>query len=442
MKHLSILFLLLCSQLLLAQNLVPNHSFERHFACPPNTAYFFEAMDWGFNGTVNYFHECGDFLTFLPGAYPSNGIDTNFMGSQTPHSGKAYGGFWNSAGSITTPNSYEFLKVPLTDTLLSGQTYHVQFFFSPANIYQTFNGLNTPIGICANSICLSLGARFSDTNNLTGTQLIAGGPYKVLDSSLINTVTSHDTTIWYEFHATYIAQGGETQLYLSNLNDYNNSLFFQDPSYAVYHPSTNLPEYTSYNYIDDVYVGIASPTGCSDSTACNYNPYSQQLDSSLCSYQLDSTLSLESCEAVLFKNILYDSSGTYLQTINGSLGCDTNYTLIVNILNADTSCSISVQNDTLTAVNPNNLSLSWSTGETTQSISLLNNGSYWLASTDSDGCSDTSWINVDWLSLKKQTHNTILRPNPASSSIYVNATGLKKVYNLMGKQFISSQKYH
>jgi hypothetical protein len=230
--------------------------------------------------------------------------------------------------------------------------------------------------------CKNVGIRFSDTSlvqsNVThGT--LGFDTLRTLEDTTI--VTSIDTVSWFSFDTIYTAQGGETYITLGNFRDISTSSFvsYSSQGYSI-----------SYVFVDNVYVSPVPPTvGCMDSTSCTFNPNADINDSTLCHY--------------VDVNITYDS-------------------------------------DTLSANTALSNSILWSTGSQSNSIIVDTNGTYWLIATNNIGCSDTAWINVNWLSIKEQTPTLSIRPNPVFDYLYINYTEETKIYNLLGKLQLTSNE--
>ena len=73
---------------------------------------------------------------------------------------------------------------------------------------------------------------------------------------------------------------------------------------------------------------------------------------------------------------------------------------------------------------------SWSTGETTQSITPPGNGTYWVLVTDANGCtSDTAYYNVTFFPsniFDAQESNLVVFPNPSKGEFTIEiATSIK-----------------
>ena len=115
-----------------AQNLVPNPSFELHDYCPYDTATIFQVSntfiaDWhaATDGSPDYFNVC-DGLTFDSMVYiPFNMYTEN----QPTHSGNAYVGLT----IISDQASHrEYIQVQLTDSLVAGEFYYFEAWLATA----------------------------------------------------------------------------------------------------------------------------------------------------------------------------------------------------------------------------------------------------------------------------------------------------------------------
>ena len=125
---------------LLAQNLVPNPSFELIDSCPQFPAltgyqpgavpeYWYSTSD-----TPDYFNACVDTAT---------GVPSNFITYQPAIDGNAYSGM----GSVAGPYR-EMAGVELVNPLVVGQTYYASFYANAAD------GGNQPTGLRCNNIGL------------------------------------------------------------------------------------------------------------------------------------------------------------------------------------------------------------------------------------------------------------------------------------------------
>jgi len=132
-------------------------------------------------------------------------------------------------------------------------------------------------------------------------------------------------------------------------------------------------------------------------------------------------------DSILVGNNIYNQSGIYSDYFISSNGCDSIITTNLTVYSEVVSSLSQNGNNILAVVLSGNppYSYEWSTGEISSSNEETpsENGIYWVIITDDDGCvSDTSFINVDWIS----TFTTDL--NLDQLNIYPNPS--KDVFNL------------
>lgn len=208
----------------LAQNLVPNPSFEDTIQCPQ----FYGDIDaaceyWSiFKGTPDYMHNCNPIIA------------ANLAGSKQPHTGNAYAGFLTYG--ITTPNTLrEHIGVELTSPLIIGETYFVSFFVS---MVYTPHQLN----IATNNI----GALFTTYSYYDLLTAFPNLNYShINDSSIIS-----ETENWVKISGSFVADSAYTYMVIGN--------FYDD----VYTDTLNLPftvaQQRAYYCVDDVCVSTDS----------------------------------------------------------------------------------------------------------------------------------------------------------------------------------------
>lgn len=195
-----------------AQNLVPDPGFEdarrlpkrkdnsvsctKHWMCPMSF------------GAADYYHKAGKGHGRAP---------RNIFGHQKPHSGVAYGGM------CIRKKFMEYVSTKLTDTLVEGQAYNVEFYVSRAE--RSLGSVK------------EFGVLFSDKISMG----IAGvGIPKQPSVEMIKKHGFRKKGKWTKFSATYIAKGGETVIIIGHFNHQNVKRF---KGYAHY-------------YIDDVSVSL------------------------------------------------------------------------------------------------------------------------------------------------------------------------------------------
>lgn len=222
------------ARICIAQNLVPNPSFEEYSDCPTKPAQLNELLYWfnpavhpGLGGTPDYFNVC---------ASPSSNVDVpnNFGGYQLAHSGMGYSGLI-SYNYQTNYNYHEFIEAPLTSTLEPNACYHFKMYVNLAN--------NSPVTSDA------IGVYFSDTI-ISGINYSSPLPFT---PQIINTNGYiRDTMNWIPITGEYIATGTEKYLIIGNYTDDINTNYITVNSCCMH---------CAYFYIDDVSLEKCSSNG-------------------------------------------------------------------------------------------------------------------------------------------------------------------------------------
>ncbi|MGE0560375.1 MAG: T9SS type A sorting domain-containing protein [Flavobacteriales bacterium] len=239
-KLVKILLLLIinCSLLInkgLAQNLVPNPSFEDTVSCPTTLADLSATTFWTAptQGSADYFNACGSGDANVP---------NNIFGTQSALTGNAYVGI----GVYDTFDTYsyrEYIQVQMQQNLISGQKYWVSFYVSLADLndyaIQEIGAYFSPVQINDNSI---------DTT-------LSFTPQIEFNDSVIT-----DKVNWTKISGSFTATGNENYVIIGNFNR-------KQTTTATQVGSTNT-DY-SYYYIDDVCVSVdsltcANPVGVSE----------------------------------------------------------------------------------------------------------------------------------------------------------------------------------
>lgn len=202
----------------IAQNLVPNPSFEYNTNCPSTAGQIHFAAPWvsGNIGTADYLHSCANFGVW-----------------QTPNSGVAYARVVILYSNVEIR---EYIQARLTTSLIAGQDYEVSFYVARSH--------TTPMA--ANNI----GAYFSSSAPYAANWNRLAYTPQFNESSII----TNDMT-WTLIDGTFTAAGGEEYITIGNF--LNNSL---TSSYVI--PGNPAPPYCMY-LIDDVCVTPVGGDGCS-----------------------------------------------------------------------------------------------------------------------------------------------------------------------------------
>jgi len=212
-----------------AQNLVPNPSFEQYFQCP--SSYNQQGSSRNFapgwasptQGTPDLFNRC---------SFGNSGVPKNWAGVAQAHKGYGYCGIyvWLANSSYR-----EYLQTRLTDTLVAGRKYGVEFFFRLAG-YSKYS-IN------------QIGALLSDSTPLVAHDRIwqvAPSFVHVMDSAF-----SQSTGQWNRVYFEYVAKGGERFLSIGNFAHENEIKTFHLTYAQTVEP---LLKSASYFYVDDVTV--------------------------------------------------------------------------------------------------------------------------------------------------------------------------------------------
>ncbi len=122
-KHIVLLWCILCVVPVLSQNLIKNPSFESFGNCPKYLGNFnADVTDWSIptHGSTDYFNGCSTAM----------GTPENFKGKQPADFGVGYAGMY-----LYAPEDYrEYLQTELSETLMKGKKYQVSFYVSLAEL--------------------------------------------------------------------------------------------------------------------------------------------------------------------------------------------------------------------------------------------------------------------------------------------------------------------
>lgn len=223
-KPFLILFIII-SHFGLAQNLVPNPSFEIYDTCPttlssPGDYQINHALGWysPTMATSDYYNACNSTIVNVP---------NNLLGYQVAKDGNGYAGI-HTKDYVIEHDYREYIQCELISSLNTGQLYEVSFFVSLAD----------SVKIACNNIGAYLSSSpVSSSGNLTL-------PYAPQIISPINTPVTSKTD-WTEITGTFMVTGGEKYITIglfttnANTNWANVSGGWMDGSYY---------------YIDDVSV--------------------------------------------------------------------------------------------------------------------------------------------------------------------------------------------
>jgi OmpA-OmpF porin, OOP family len=223
MKRLLLILLITLSNLGLAQNLVPNPSFELIDSCnlTGGSLSLGYGPDWfspssASGSSPDLYNSCSIFSAYS--------VPTNNMGYQEARTGIGYAGIFLYSGA----DQQEYIECKLVQPLDSGTRYCVRFNISLANV--------------SNYSIDGIGAFFSVDSLLSSNNLYFPVTPQV---NSINGITISDTLNWVEIYGEYIASGGESFITIGH---------FKTDSNTNIDTVNNTSYYKAYYFIDDVSV--------------------------------------------------------------------------------------------------------------------------------------------------------------------------------------------
>ena len=226
-------------------NLVENPGFEERIDCIYNESDVEQAPPWfsPTGGTPDLFHECVVQLED-PCPYPEQvyldpwffGVPTNTLGCQEPRSGVGYAGLFLYTHNISGMDHREYLSVPLSETMMAGATYLVRFFVSLAE--------RSRYAVHAIQV-LFTSFEISEPSGFWG--VLNHSPQ--ISHTAGNYITDREN--WTELSWEYTADGTEQYMYIGNFQS-NADI---DTLFSVPDSIDPLNHFSSYYYVDDVYVG-------------------------------------------------------------------------------------------------------------------------------------------------------------------------------------------
>jgi hypothetical protein len=206
------------TNVLTAQNLVPNGSFEDTLACPqgyPDLEGVCEA--WlSYGGTCDYLNNCSSICGYQ-----------NQFGFQEPHSGNAYAGLLTY--QKTALNSREHLGIQLSESLQIGTQYYISFY-----VCNAWNNLLTNIATDhIGALCTTYSYHLPD-----GLEQLQN------EATIFEEAIVTDTIQWTHIFGSFIADSAYSHLVIGN--------FFDDSIIDTLNQPYQVVPQASYYYVDDV----------------------------------------------------------------------------------------------------------------------------------------------------------------------------------------------
>jgi gliding motility-associated-like protein len=348
----------ICTPEVMAQSeLVPNGDFESYSLCPTS----FSCIEFNTNtyvdnwlrpseATSDFFHSCASefSLVSVPTSY--------FFYHQPAHSGEAYGGFYVYYEGF---EYREYLQVQLTEPMVAGQCYYIEYYTAPSETNDLFGG-----AVAIDRLGLHIGVEREVLDDFADYGPLDVVPQIVTPEDVFLT----DTMNWIKVSGVFVAEGGEEWITIGN--------FLDDVETNTYEFLGDVASAISYYAVDDV--SITPLTGLNnlpDTVLCAGETLILETAGGASSYTWntgDTTASI----TVL-------SSGTYIVTLD--YPCGTFSDTAVVIFNSDTTEFSTSESIVCSDELPYLLTASdlyttylWSTGETTPEIFITEPGTYYV----------------------------------------------------------------
>lgn len=274
-------FLLISCQYLVAQNLIPDSSFENNKFIPTNFSEINASNSWNKPswGTSDLFCKCATKKKI----FSLVNTPENLMGYQYPHSGTCYGGFF----AFSHGEYREYLQTFLAAPLEKGKYYLLTMYLSLADYSRaTVNQL----GVCF----LKNKVIYTNSNVITNLNPI----YTKIEDEI-----GKDTVTWHRVNITYKAVGGELYLLIGSFEiNKIRSTKVKAPK-IVKSRINQRSERDAYYYIDDVSLIETSAYSQIDSIA------------SVNQILLDT---ISNRTTMILKNILFETNSSTLLLISYS----------------------------------------------------------------------------------------------------------------------------
>ena len=348
------LFMSLCYSASLAQNFVPNGSFELYNHCPgtggavlggnPSLSTLPWVQNWeSLTQGVEWFNSCA--------TSSRSSVPSNIYGYQPARTGNAYAailtyGTWGLY-------SRDYPSVRLSSALVKDSAYCVRFF---VNLATQINSGAELVGVS------EIGAHFSKTRIYPANLGPLNVPYHIRNDS---TRFLTDTVNWMEVFGVYVADGGEEYITIG--------CFGTNPPTYTHVAGTVAGVPVANYYLDDVSV---SPARRKDAVY-----YINKCETALIQSSTQTGPWLWSNGATT-QSINVDSSGTYVcRTRSTTNNCEVfyeRYVVTIRRTQYDTTRTemmLCAKQATITSARPKG-PYQWSTGDTTRSIKVVSTGDY------------------------------------------------------------------
>lgn len=190
---------------LLAQNLVPNPSFESLTSCPDNFFQIYKAPPWFSPDCGNYFPDHGNAVLFNACNSSFASVPANSVCTQYARTGVGYAGVEVLSVIGTNYHTYrQYLETKLSRPLIKGTNYYFSMYFNFCDRFK-----NAPLCFRADSLGVVFSADSIDKN--PGCLILPLKPD--IHANLPPVVPGSQ---WHKVDGSYIAKGGEEFIIIGN----------------------------------------------------------------------------------------------------------------------------------------------------------------------------------------------------------------------------------
>ena len=157
--------------------------------------------------------------------------------------------------------------------------------------------------------------------------------------------------------------------------------------------------------------------------------------------------SISECGDYIWNGTTYTQSGNYTFNTVNYLGCDSVAVLDLTINDIPSPQIILSSPQISVNVNGGNspYTFLWNTGETTSSITPINNGTFYVDVLDANNCSGSDTTTINFVGFENSINKQIqIYPNPSyenitiSSKFQINSPTVINIFNLTGKLILSN----
>ncbi len=288
--------LLICLQFTLAQNLIPDSSFEYNKFIPLDYSSLGANSSWKSpsRGTTDLFCECKKKDKKISRV----DVPKNAMGEQTARTGKCYAGIF----AVSHGFYREYLQTPLQYPLQANKEYILSMYISLSDY--------SPLAIDKIGVCfLNKDLKYDHSGVITGVRPM----YINLEEEV-----GMETNEWHQLTLIYKAKGGEDNLLIGSFGIKRLWKTGNTVPKEISSPINKSMERDAYYYFDDITI-YEYKREVIDTTAPPDNPYFALMEPEKPDTIIvppDTIQSLPSDIVITFRNVLFETGESILSPLS------------------------------------------------------------------------------------------------------------------------------